>query len=587
MKRRGFILLFFLFFVMLFASCNSPRRKAQHMLSCAEQLLVTFPDSTAHLIDSVLHMPVQFNEQQRMDMALLQAEALFGKASLDDELIDAISHITSPDLERAVVYYTEKKAYAKAAHAALYNGYVQQYYDNKAAAMQSFKDAEHYGSMVNDSLTMARAQFKMGRLLLLDGMKEDALKMLTAANEGFGDHYDNKALTLNMMAVAYSILKDYENAVYCLDRSLDYALKAQSSVTWQKVMNNYAVLYQQEGDYAKAINYLKRLEKESDDNRLPLLYLNLGNVYIANKQVDSASFYYHQLETLLPDAKLRAETLVAAYGALSRFAESTGNYPQALKYRKDYDMAAYEVQAQREQKNIYRIQKQYDYEALQNTMNRQHIHFQRIMGICVIVLFCAIILFLVRSVKKSKKEAEIKANLFHFMQQNKQLLQMNTEHEKDCWDLTQKNEEWEKSYHELILQNEENSKILKETLQRLSDSLHKEQQTMVRLDIFLKNKGSSALCKALEKTVFGQKEHWSAMMEVINQIYPNLQDTLQKKYPNLEENEIKDFILSYFRVSRQDEADLLGISQSVVDKLRTKTRKKIEKSSDFSGKSSD
>jgi len=44
----------------------------------AEQLADTLPDSTVRMIDSVLHIPANFRERERMDMALLQAEALFG-----------------------------------------------------------------------------------------------------------------------------------------------------------------------------------------------------------------------------------------------------------------------------------------------------------------------------------------------------------------------------------------------------------------------------------------------------------------------------------------------------------------------------
>ncbi len=48
------------------------------MVKRAERLADTLPDSTVRLIDSVLRKSVSFGERERMDMALLQAEALFG-----------------------------------------------------------------------------------------------------------------------------------------------------------------------------------------------------------------------------------------------------------------------------------------------------------------------------------------------------------------------------------------------------------------------------------------------------------------------------------------------------------------------------
>ena len=132
MKAKAFAIGLFL---LALVACTNPQREARRMVRQAEQLFDTLPDSTASLIDSVLHMPVYFNERQRMDMALLQAEALFGDRGneispvMDDDFFDDKPFLTtSPDLERAAAFYAKKKKYDKAAHAALYSGFVQQHY---------------------------------------------------------------------------------------------------------------------------------------------------------------------------------------------------------------------------------------------------------------------------------------------------------------------------------------------------------------------------------------------------------------------------------------------------------------------------
>jgi DNA-directed RNA polymerase specialized sigma24 family protein len=43
----------------------------------------------------------------------------------------------------------------------------------------------------------------------------------------------------------------------------------------------------------------------------------------------------------------------------------------------------------------------------------------------------------------------------------------------------------------------------------------------------------------------------------------------------LDEDEKKSFILSHFKVSRQEEADFLGTTVNMVDKLRGRVRKKM------------
>jgi hypothetical protein len=52
--------------------------------------------------------------------------------------------------------------------------------------------------------------------------------------------------------------------------------------------------------------------------------------------------------------------------------------------------------------------------------------------------------------------------------------------------------------------------------------------------------------------------------------------TLRKKYPDLDEDERKSYILSWFKLSRQEEADYLGTTVNMIDKLRGRRRKKME-----------
>jgi len=59
-------------------ACNPSQREAKQLLRQAESVLETHPDSALHLIDSAMHMEVYFSEAQRMEMALLQACAIYG-----------------------------------------------------------------------------------------------------------------------------------------------------------------------------------------------------------------------------------------------------------------------------------------------------------------------------------------------------------------------------------------------------------------------------------------------------------------------------------------------------------------------------
>ena len=150
--------------------------------------------------------------------------------------------------------------------------------------------------------------------------------------------------------------------------------------------------------------------------------------------------------------------------------------------------------------------------------------------------------------RNRKREAEINAELFHFKQQSQALAQKDAEHEQ----------------------------IQKDYADRLSEALMKAQRIMLLLDNYLNSNKKANLLKDLETSVYDDKDHWEAMLEVIDQLYPDLTATLQQKYPDLDEEEKKSYILSYFKLSRQEEADYLGTTVNMIDKLRGRRRKKME-----------
>ena len=331
MKPRNlFIGLVFLLAVL--TACDATTREARRMVKRAERLADTLPDSTARLIDSVLRMPASFSERERMDMALLQADALFGDHGqeispiMDDDFFDDHANLsTSPELERAAAYYARKKQYGKAAHAALYSGFVQQHYDEKEAAMRSFKEAEHYGMLATDSLTIAQAQYKMGKMLYNDEMEKDAVTMLLKAFDNFGHYYTGKALTQNLLASCYIILNQCEQAEISLNSSMYCAEKSHIPTLKAHILNNYAVLYRLQKRYDDALMYLRQMVDDSNLNETELFvcYLNLGKTFIAANKIDSALLYFKHVEDLLPNTDIKTESRISAYGALSRFAKQS------------------------------------------------------------------------------------------------------------------------------------------------------------------------------------------------------------------------------------------------------------------------
>lgn len=553
------------------------------MVARAEALAETAPDSTARLIDSVLRMPVYFSERQRMEIALLQGEVLFRDAPLDDDLFEDTAYRvpTSPELERAADYYAKKKQYAKAAHAALYSGYVQQHYNENEAAMRSYKDAEQYGLLSNDSLTVARAEYRMGKMLYYEGRNQEALMFFNVSKSHIGNRIVDLSVIENGKGVTHIMLSQFDSAEMCFQRSYFYAEKIKSPLAKNKALNNFAVLYRIQGKYVQALNCLKEMDGPClTDQEKSILFLNLEKTFSALGEMDSVAFYFQSLKELLDIVTVKEETKVSAYEALFRFSEFQGYDSLTLKYHEKHRDALYDVMNRRQKLSLFRIQKQYDYEMMQNTMNQKLMRRHRIiilLGVLAILGLIAFALSRIRLAKMRKQEAEAKTSLFHFMQQNKELMERQKVNEKMRTDLLQLQFEKETAFQGLANESDTYKKAYQEYAQKYSEAKTKELETIIRLAVYLKNNGEKAFLDTLKRTVFNAKAPWDAVYIVFDVLYPNVRNSIDKQHPELTEMERKDFILSFFKVSRDDEAAMLDTTIHTVDKLRNSVRKKCGK----------
>lgn len=555
MKHLGWIGIMLL---LALAACDTTTHEARRMVKQAELLADTLPDSTVRLIDSVLRMPASFSERERMDMALLQAEALFGDHGqdispvMDDDFFDEHANLsTSPELERAAAYFAQKKQYAKAAHAALYSGYVQQHYNEKEAAMRSFKEAEQYGKMVDDSITVARTEYWIGKMLYKEGRKQEALLSFKTFSNYIGQRYAEQAIIENSKAIIYMLLNQNDSSAFCLQQSIYYSQLSGSDKVKHKALNNYSVLYRKQGKFDQSVACLRQTANNrylNESSRF-VYYLNMGRTFMAAGKIDSIALYSKHIEDYLPTCQIKLETKVSTYDFLFQVAEIQGEQTKALRWKELHEKALYEVMFQRQEQNVYRIQQQYDYESLQNTMNQKLARTQRIIALGIVLLLSVMALFLCYSSQRNKREAETNANLFHFMQQNEELKRRHEEYN---------NTEIDKA-------------------QKMSDMLLDKFRTMQKMDYYLQNQGDKSTLRELEKELFRNKNHLEAIMELFDTMYPDLQTTFKAKYPQATDLECKVYLFSRFRLSRVEEATLLGISTSVLDKVRGKVRKMMEK----------
>lgn len=446
----------------------------------------------------------------------------------------------------------------QAAQDALEQGKVQQDSGNSSEAMRLFKEAEHYGLLADDTLTVAHARFNIAKCLGVFSDEKEFVSLLKSADEGFGDDYTERVRVMTALGDYYQFHKQFDSAEFYLNRAMDYAERSGTIEAKRWVLSAFHVKcfnakeLEKSGDYLR--QFLQTYLPEVSDSVLMYYYHDMGNIYYKMGNMDSMAYCYGQLEEIAtrsnPDGCNPNGDTWYYYGTLANFAEMRGDYEKACEYRYQYDKGDVHRYLEERENNLALISQKYDTAVMQNELNEKIIHKQRVIilisGLAVLVLV-AFLISQVRLARRRKREAEINAELFHFKQQNKALAQKDAEHEQ-------------------LQQN---------YADRLSEALEKEQRVMLFLDIYLKNDKKAHLLKDLEASVYGDKDHWEAMLEVVDQLYPDLMATLQQKYPDLEEDERKSYILSYFKLSRQEEADYLGTTVNMVDKIRGRRRKKM------------
>ena len=425
---------------------------------------------------------------------------------------------------------------------------------NKAEALQLFKDAEHYSLLANDTLTVAYARYNIARCLGYYADRKETVSLLRSAAEGFGDDYANRAEALRELGDFYQIHSQFDSAEYYLEQAIVYAEQSGSTKAKRDVLSAFHTMYFNAGDYEKSADYLSQFWQTSitdaDDNLLMYYYHDMGNIYYECGYLDSADYYYGRLEELVTHAEPDEDTWFY-YGVLSDYAEECGDYETACKYGCLYEEGNNLREIEQQENNLALISHKYDSEVMRNELNQKIIIKQRIIVVVSLIatlVLAALLVSQIRLARRRKREAEISAELFHFKQQNKDLAQKHAEHEQ----------------------------IQQDYADRLSEALMKEQRIMLLLDNYLNSNKKANLLNELEASVFNEKDHWEAMLEVVDQLYPDLMETLQRKFPDLDEDEKKSYILSYFKLSRQEEADYLGTTVNMIDKLRGRRRKKME-----------
>ena len=461
---------------------------------------------------------------------------------------------TEDQIFEAYDYFVKNKDYGNAAPAALYGGCVRQAKKEYEAAMNCYQEADHYGRLAGDSVSAAFAQYYIGDLLNNSGNEADAIANYKAAAELWGDSLSRKAKCLNAVAMMNIVTDEYDSAFFYLEQALRYAKTSKDKVTEATIWNNYSVAYQLLDENEAALYCLRKTLPLVDEKRLPTALLNLAKVYLALDERDSLEYYKSQMINAIETVECKPETMAAVYGFLIKDALSKGDYEGAYQFEKQHEQVALDLLSDQTQSSVLEIQKKYDFEAQANRHNRQMLSRQRLIILLTVILIAALIvvtLLILNALKKKRIEAEINANLLELKKRNAQQQQEQTALKA-----------------QLDALHQQTNDILKdEYLQKCH---------IIRcFEVYSHDRNNTMNFKDLEKALFEGEDHWTSFEQAFDGVHPGFIASIRQNYPELNDSEFRYCLLSHFKLSRQEYADVLGCSVYNIDKIRASLNNKL------------
>ncbi len=496
------------------------------------------------------------SKTERMQAIVAEVRAkykAYEDISQDDQIFEAYD------------YFVKQKDYENAAPAALYSGCVRQAKKEYESAMNSYKEADKFGRMVGDSVSAAFAQYYIGDLLNNSGNEAEAIVNYKAAAELWGDSLSRKAKCLNAVAMMHIINDDYDSAFVYLEQALRLSQTSMDKVTEASVWNNYSVAYQLLDEYDEAKSCLRKALPLTDQKRRPIALLNLAKVHLALDERDSLEYYKAQMLNAIEEVECRPETMAAVYGFLIKDALSVGDYESAYQFEKQHEKVALDILGDQTQSSVLEIQKKYDFEAQANQHNRQMLSRQRLIIVLTIVLIAALVvvsILILNALKKKRIEAEINANLLELKKRNAQQQQAQTE--------------MQAQYDELQKQNAQQSELQAEFGDKLKDEYLQKCNIIRCFEVLSRDRSNTMAFKDLEKSLFEGEDHWAGFEAAFEGVHPGFISFVHKQYPDLSDLEFRYCLLSHFKLSRQEYADVLGCSVYNVDKVRASLNSKMK-----------
>ncbi|MFT3995439.1 MAG: hypothetical protein QM660_14090 [Dysgonomonas sp.] len=408
---RSFIILTLISISFLLISCSRSKHGDELLLSMAQSIVETNPDSSLILLDSITD-PTAMEHAKYMEYIVTKIQAKF-------KTYNDISEDTL--IFKAKKYFEDHKQYEQAATAYFYAGCLQQENNIIDKATVDYMQAFDFAKKIDNKKLMGISQYYLGEICYKHDLPDSAITHYKIALLNYEKIDNTESIKINLYSqiAKASLLAGYPNNIYA-DSSILYYQKALNlaknsgfSKSLSSLTQQLAVTFREIGDYNKAKQYfIDALSTAQEPFDSACIYLNLTKTYKICEEYDSAKYYSKKLEEFLP--KISDNYILNdSYSALADLANDLQSYKAALEYKNKEYFYTQEITKQEKSIDILNIEKKYNLAKKEKALLEYQIREQYLIAAVIVIILLLLIASLSVKViyERHKQEKQINTQL--------------------------------------------------------------------------------------------------------------------------------------------------------------------------------
>ena len=555
--------------LILLTSLNACQRPDYpQTLRQAESVMNTRPDSALHLLQGMADSLTMLPEEAQMYYHLLTIQAK------DKQYI---THTSDSLINRIVSFYEDYGNKERLMLAYYYQGSVYRDMNDAPRALKAFQQAMDL-NVPNYDL-QAKAYNQMGTLFMYQGLYDEVIRANRKAIEAYLILGKRNKISYFQRDIArmYDIKNMPDSALLYYQEACNTALVDGDSVRYDGILGELGGYFYKIGRMEEAKKTLLEVNQKGSPKDKAHVYINLGNIYEANQQWDSA---YHYYKKTINDGSINKKC--NAYYNMAWMESRKGNHSQAMAYMKRHVALKDSIDKMTKTETIAKINALYNYQHTADENANLKLNMEKAKNRNLLLFFVSAlgILLTVNFFKKKHRETLRIQRVLSQIEKDKynNSLAIIKENELKISQLNEKAKVCSHLQKELDLIQKEMLKLQNKEIAEAN--IHND----MRINTFLQ----SSLYEQLQEASYGKvcikDEDWVRIQSMLDYVYPHFRDRLYSLYPQLSEMEERICILIKLSIPPTGIARIVNRTGPAITNARIRLHKKIHKTEGSSEK---